>query len=78
MATSGGVISANELYTLDELKRRMGLEHRAWLSLKKKGLRFSKVGRKSFILGRHVIEILEKDAQSCHESKSSTLRAVSI
>ena len=53
-----GVISANEAYTLDEVKGRLGIEDRAWWKLRDSGLRFTKIGKGRVILGRDLLKTL--------------------
>lgn len=61
-ATAAGVISANELYTLPEFKRRMGLTEAAYREMKARGFRPIRDGKRAFISGRQAIEYYEKQA----------------
>jgi hypothetical protein len=54
-----GVVRADELYTLDELKRRLGVEVYALRQMKRAGLRVVQFGRRSYVLGRSVLEFFE-------------------
>ena len=67
-----GVISANEAYTLEELKLRMKIEESAWWQLRDRGLRFTRTGKGLMILGSDVLKILGELSQ-CHESASRSV-----
>jgi hypothetical protein len=58
--SSLGVISADDLYTLSELKLRLGLGRWALRQARRAGLRFFVIGRKKYIRGSEVIRFLEK------------------
>lgn len=76
-----GVIRRDELYTLPELKKRLGIQDRAWWSLKEQGLRTVRAGSRTYILGKDVIELFERLAGNdpCQpESRSSHSLAATI
>lgn len=49
---SQGTVSSNESYTLDELKRRVGLKDAALRTARKNGLAVHYVSGRGFVLGR--------------------------
>jgi hypothetical protein len=58
----GGVISANAAYSLDQVKQRLGLGTAALRTARRKGLLVRRVGSRSFILGRDLLDYLENHA----------------
>ncbi len=64
-----GVISALEAYTLEELKRRLGIETEAWGRLRRAGCRFIASGKRRLVLGSEVIRVLEELQAQDAESK---------
>lgn len=58
----GGVISANAAYSLDQVKARLGLGTAAMRTARRKGLIVRRVGRRSFVLGRDLLDYLENHA----------------
>lgn len=59
---STGVISADELYTLTEFRRRLSIPTRAWREMKKRGFKPIPDGKRVFVSGRMAIEYFEKQA----------------
>ncbi len=57
---ASGQIMADSLYTLDELKSRLGLGSHAMRTARRSGLRVRYVGRRAFVLGRDVLEFVEQ------------------
>jgi len=54
-----GEIRGDSVYTLDEIKKRLGLGIAAMRSARRQGLRVRRVGRRAFVLGRDVVAFLE-------------------
>lgn len=50
-----GHVSENEMYSLHEIKRRLGLGAHAIRTARKRGLRVLRIGRNDFILGTDLI-----------------------
>jgi len=59
-----GFIRADELYTLPELQRRLGIRHAAWRALRRKGLRSRQVGKRVLIFGQDFFEFVRKQGQT--------------
>ena len=53
-------IRGDELYTLPELQRRLGIRQAAWRVLRRKGLPFHQVGRRVLIFGQDFMEFVRK------------------
>lgn len=64
-----GVIRADELYTVAEARRRLGLKDWAWRHARRKGLRTVKIGRAAFVRGSAILDFV--DRQSDDVSKDS-------
>ena len=60
LPNSVGVISANAAYSLDQVKARLGLGTAALRTARRKGLIVRRVGRKSFVLGKDLLNYLEE------------------
>lgn len=58
----GGVISANAAYSLDQVKARLGLGTAALRTARRKGLIVRRVGRRSFVMGRDLLDFIENHA----------------
>lgn len=58
----GGVISANQAYSLEQVRQRLGLGTAALRTARRKGLIVRRVGRRSFIMGRDLLIFLEEHA----------------
>jgi len=50
-----GEIRSDTLYTIDEVKKRLGLGIAALRSARRRGLRVQRIGRRGYILGRDLI-----------------------
>jgi len=61
-ALSVGVIRADEAYTLDEFKRRVGFQSAALRRARRAGLRLLREGKRKYVLGRDWIDYLLKTA----------------
>jgi len=61
-SSSVGFISVFELYTLDELKMRMGWTTSSLRSARRNGLRLLGFGKRRYARGRDVIRFLETQA----------------
>ena len=57
-----GVISRDEVYTLDELQQRLRLGAWALRQARRAGLRVLRIGRCAFVRGSDVMEFLDKAA----------------
>lgn len=55
-----GFIKPDELYTLDELKRRLGFRDAALRAARRQGLRVYRVHGRGFVLGADWIEYVTK------------------
>ena len=51
-----GHVAMNELYTLAEIKRRLGLGAHALRTARRHGLRVLHIGRNDFVLGQDLIQ----------------------
>jgi len=51
-----GEISADGMYTLAEIRRRLGLGIYAMREARRQGLPVRKIGRRSYVLGRDVLD----------------------
>lgn len=58
-----GEISADSLYTLDELNDRLGLGKKALRTARREGLTVKRIGRRGYVLGRDVIDWFERAAK---------------
>jgi hypothetical protein len=52
----GGFIQGDQLYTLSEFRRRLGLGERALRTARRRGLPVHKVGRAKYVIGAEAIE----------------------
>ena len=57
---SAGRISANELYTLEELRARLGLGAAALRTARRRGLKVRRIGRRGYVLGKDIMEYVER------------------
>lgn len=55
-----GEIRSDALYTLDEIKQRMGLGQAALRTARRNGLAVKRIGRRGFVFGRDLIEYFDK------------------
>jgi hypothetical protein len=58
-----GLITADSLYTLEELGARLRLGKAALRQARRKGLKIRRIGRRAYVLGRDVIEWFDKSAE---------------
>ena len=58
-----GFIRADELYTLPELQRRLGIRQAAWRVLRRKGLPFHQVGKRVLVFGQDFFEFVKKQGK---------------
>jgi hypothetical protein len=70
-----GTIRADELYTLTELKRRLGIEDRAWWNMKADGIRVAKIGTRACILGSEILKWAEANSHAITGKGHSPRRA---
>ena len=54
-----GFIAGDELYTLREFQRRLGMGERALRTARRRGLPVHKIGRKKYVIGAEVIDWLK-------------------
>lgn len=59
-----GVISTNEVYTLDEAKRRLRWTDSSVRSAKRRGLRLIKCGKRKYVSGQELFRFLESISSS--------------
>lgn len=57
-----GVIRADAAYSLEQVKARLGLGTAALRTARRKGLAVRRIGRKSFVLGRDLLQYLDEHA----------------
>jgi len=62
-----GVINANEMYTLTQIKLRLGLTASAMRNLRRLGFPLIRIGKRAYASGKNVIAFFERmqDASSC-------------
>ena len=65
-----GEVSADCLYTLDEIEARLGLGKKALRTARRDGLMVKRIGRKGFVRGRDLIEWFDKHAKATTEGAS--------
>ena len=58
-----GEICGNSAYTLDEIKKRLGLGVAAMRTARRRGLKVRRIGRRAFVLGRDILAYLEDDGE---------------
>jgi len=58
-----GFIRADELYTLPELQRRLGIRQAAWRVLRRKGLPCYQVGKRVLVFGQDFFEFVRKQGK---------------
>ena len=61
---SPGVVSSNELYTLDEIKSRLKLTDSSLRSARRRGLQVMRFGKRRYIFGRDFIEFLSSQCMN--------------
>lgn len=57
---SAGEINANSIYTLDEIRSRLGLGLAALRTARRKGLKVRRIGRRGYLLGKDVMAYIER------------------
>lgn len=57
-----GVIRADAAYDLPQVKARVGIGTAALRTARRKGLKVRRLGRKSFVLGKDLLDYLENVA----------------
>ncbi len=62
VADRPGLIDAGSLYTLPEIKARLGLGKAALRTARRRGLVVRKIGRKGYVLGKDVMTYIERTA----------------
>jgi hypothetical protein len=60
---TGGRISADELYTLEEIQARLGLGTAALRTARRQGLTVRRIGRRGYLLGRDVMKFVEREGK---------------
>jgi len=63
MSRIAGVINAQEVYTLDEAKARLGLADWAFRKAQRAGLVTHKIGRRKYVRGSDILAFLEQQAK---------------
>ena len=58
-----GEISADRLYTLQEIENRLGLGRAAMRTARRQGLRVRRIGRRGYVLGRDMIDYVDRVAE---------------
>jgi len=59
-----GEIQADCLYTLDEIKSRLGLGTAALRTARRQGLIVKRIGRRGYVRGCDLLDWFEREAQS--------------
>lgn len=54
-----GQVTADAIYTLEEIQRRLGLGAHAMRAARRAGLRVRRIGRRGYVLGRDVLAFIE-------------------
>jgi len=55
-----GVILADAVYRLDEIQERLKLGQHALRMARRAGLRVRRIGRRGYVLGRDIIEFVDR------------------
>jgi len=55
-----GVLSADEVYTLHELQRRLRLGRHALRAMRRRGLRVHRVANRGFVVGRDFLDFVAR------------------
>lgn len=58
-----GQIDEGSLYTLDEIKRRLGLGDWALRTARRRGLVVRRIGTRGYVLGKDMIEFIRQSAE---------------
>lgn len=59
VASAAGVVTADALYTLPEIKERLKLGPHALRMARRAGLKVRRIGRRGYVLGRDLIAFIE-------------------
>jgi hypothetical protein len=59
-----GFIRADELYTLPELQRRLGIRQSAWRVLRRKGLPCYQLSKRIVVFGQDVFEFIRQHGKA--------------
>ena len=54
-----GTIEADTLYTIRELKQRLGWGDHAWRTARREGVPVRRIGKRGYVSGRKIIEWIE-------------------
>ena len=57
-----GVVSIQELYTLEEAKRRLRWTDSSMRSARRRGLRLLSSGKRKYVSGREILRFLEQES----------------
>ena len=58
-----GVIRADELYTVNEIKLRLGVQEHGLRQMKRAGLKVIHFGRRNYVRGQSVLDFFERIEQ---------------
>lgn len=67
-----GLIRADEVYSKQEILRRLRISQKFWDKMLDEGLPFSNVGHQRWVTGRDLIEHLQRNAERKRETPSTT------
>jgi len=59
VAVSDGVVTADGIYTLREIRQRLKLGPHALRMARRSGLKVGRIGRRAYVLGRDLIAFIE-------------------
>ena len=59
---AGGIIKADEAYPLDYVKQDLNLGAAALRTARRNGLKVKKIGRKSYVMGKDLLQYLDEHA----------------
>jgi hypothetical protein len=62
-----GVVSINDVYTLDEAKARLRLSDSAFRAARRRGLRLLVCGKRRYLSGKEILRFLEATQQNLHD-----------
>lgn len=62
LSSDAGVITADAVYTLDEIARRLKLGRWALRTMRKQGLNVHRVSGRAFVIGRDFLDFLQGQA----------------
>jgi hypothetical protein len=58
-----GQVTADAIYTLEEIQQRLKLGQHAMRMARRAGLKVRRIGRRGYVLGRDVLEFIETAAK---------------